>query len=89
MEKMYKVCDGIRKYLESNKLWCDVYPYEGLPVVSVEINWGDWKHEHLRCKWLMEQIGAKFVATKETEENGSDCYSAIHYFTVDDLVSMA
>ena len=87
-KEVYEVCKKVTKYLAENKLWCDVYPYgSDLPVVEVAINWGDWKHEHLRCKWLMEQIGAHVIKTEVTEENGSDCYSAIHYFYVREVAA--
>ena len=46
----------------------------------VEISWGDWKHDHWRCDWLMEEVGAKSTGVNITEEDGSDCYSAIHYY---------
>ena len=48
--------------------------------VEIHIEWGDWKHDHAYLRFLMEQKG--FVQTDEnvTEEDGSDCYSAIHVF---------
>lgn len=53
--------------------------YEKLGMVAVEIE-GDWKHDHLRTKWLMAEIGYKQVFETVTEEDGSDYYTAIHYF---------
>ena len=47
---------------------------------SIEIIWGDWKHAHLRADYLMEQFGFKAVSENVTEEDGSDCYSAIHVY---------
>ena len=82
-KEMYDACDRIEKYLRDNRIYCDVYPYgDDMPVVNVEIRWGDWKHEHLRAKWLMGEVGAVYVNTVETEENGTDCYSAVHRFIV-------
>lgn len=50
--------------------------------VAVEIIWGDWKHDHAKLEYLviknMPEIG--LIETKTTEEDGSDCYSAIHKF---------
>ena len=48
--------------------------------VEVNIEWGDWKHDHLYLKYLMEQKGFVQVDEELTEENGSDCYSSIHTF---------
>lgn len=52
---------------------------EGTVIVSVE--WGDWKHSHAYLDNLMGRLG--YVKDNETvtEEDGSDCYSADHYFS--------
>lgn len=47
------------------------------------ITWGDWKHDHLRFKWIVDELCMELkiphvITSRETEENGSDCYSAIH-----------
>ena len=68
----------IEKMLRENNIWADVY--EELSMIAVEINWGDWKHEHLAAKWLMKELGYEQEFERVTEENGSDTYSAIHYF---------
>lgn len=50
-------------------------------LICIEINWGDWKHDHLRVDWLMEEKFAPADYWKSvTEEDGSDCYSACHYY---------
>ena len=64
--------------LKNNNLYADVYT-SGIGV-CVEINWGDWKHEHLRCDYLMGLHGFTLVGTTETESDGSDCYSAVHLY---------
>lgn len=53
--------------------------YEHLGMVAVEIR-GDWKHDHMRTRWLMEEIGYEQMFEVITEEDGSDFYTAIHYF---------
>ena len=52
----------------------------GFDEVEITIDMGDWKHEHLWAKNLMEFLGYKEIGNKVTEEDGSDCYSAEHYF---------
>ena len=72
------VCD----FLRNNDIYAEVYE-KGTPeniVPCVHIEWGDWKHEHLWCKVLMGYIGFTEFASKVTDEDGSDTYSAIHYF---------
>lgn len=68
----------IQKYLNDNDLWCDVSVHDG--IVSVEINWGDWKHDHAYCKELMSDLGYVLVGKEITEEDGSDTFSAIHTY---------
>ena len=86
-EEVLTVCKRINKYLGENNFHHEVYPYGlDMPVVECEIHWGDWKHDHLRLKWLMEEIGAHFITTRLDEENGSDCYSATHWFMVDEEI---
>ena len=54
--------------------------YNNRPAIAVEIEWGDWKHDHLFVDHILESNGFVSVGTEITEEDGSDCYSAIHYF---------
>ena len=49
-------------------------------VVIVSINWGDWKHEHLRANYLMGLLGYTCYYEDETETNGTDAYSADHFY---------
>lgn len=64
--------------LKEGNLYGDINTYDNQVEVSIE--WGDWKHEHGYLRYLMEQKG--FIETNEeiTEEDGSDCYSAVHTF---------
>jgi len=71
----------VHDFLNDNGVWAEVYPYRhDMPVLVVDIHWGDWKHEHLWAKNLMEFLGYKEIGNKVTEEDGSDCYSAEHYY---------
>ena len=64
--------------LKEGEIFGEINTYDN--QVEIHIEWGDWKHEHAYLRYLMEQKG--FIQTDEniTEENGSDCYSAIHIF---------
>lgn len=48
--------------------------------VQIEISWGDWKHDHLYCRSIMEKNDYALIEEIETEEDGSDCYSAVHRY---------
>jgi len=69
----------IQKIFKENDVW---YEYDILGNRGVEINveLGDWKHDHLFIDHLMKENG--FVKTDEvlTWEDGSDCYSSIHTY---------
>jgi hypothetical protein len=81
-ENLKKLQEKVENLLRDNK----VYSYEldfdldNDRVVYIELEWGDWKHDHLSPKWLMEENGFTQVGEEVTEEDGSDCYSAIHTF---------
>lgn len=68
----------IENYLVDNGVYGDIW--EDGKNVNVEIYWGDWKHDHLRCVYLMNAIGYEQLSCIETETDGGDCYSAIHVF---------
>lgn len=70
----------ISRYLSDNECYVDGVYTNGLKVTEVEITWGDWKHEHLWCRDLMGYLGYIEMGNRVTDENGSDCYSALHYF---------
>ena len=74
------VDNNIYEYLSYNDLYAEVGENPNGGTVSVDISWGDWKHEHLWCRDLMRYIGYEEIGSETTEENGSDTYSAIHYF---------
>jgi hypothetical protein len=69
----------IQKYLQEKGIYAEIDEYENELVVSIE--WGDWKHEHGYCDYLMTLIGYTSTGQMVTEEDGSDCYSAEHYYT--------
>lgn len=73
--------EQIGRYLEDNGCYNDGVYTNSEGVTSVEISWGDWKHSFIWLDTLMGYIGYKFDNEEVTEENGSDCYSAIHYFS--------
>jgi disulfide oxidoreductase YuzD len=71
----------IHDFLNDNGVWAEVYQYnQSIAAYVVSISWGDWKHEHLWAKSLMSYLGYVEIGSKVTEEDGSDTYSAEHYF---------
>lgn len=74
-----KKCEMIEKILRNNNISAEVRSKNN-NVVEVEISWGDWKHDHERAKYLLQKSAFEFISTIVTEEDGSDTYSAIHFF---------
>lgn len=70
----------LHDYLSVNGLYHEVFVCSD-GTVEISIEWGDWKHDHGYCDSLMSYIGYDCDDVQETEENGSDCYSAIHYYS--------
>lgn len=85
-----EVIDKIENELRSKKLFAELVDYtdgtSNIVGVKYLIEWGDWKHEHLRFDWIMRELfGNKLIQINEevSEEDGSDCYSAYHYIFVE------
>lgn len=68
----------IYSMLEDFGLYADVYCKDDKHI-ELGINWGDWKHDHLAIQNIMfEKFFINDYKVKVTEEDGSDCYSAVH-----------
>jgi len=73
--------DRIERILAENDVWVgEIYDHTSLPVTAVEVNWGDWKHDHARVDYILGECGFTKMTEHVTEEDGSDCYSSIHYY---------
>ena len=72
--------DMVRDFLDDNGVWAEVWRHYGTSALVVKISWGDWKHDHLWARDLMSYLGYVEIGSKVTEEDGSDTYSAEHYF---------
>jgi hypothetical protein len=73
----------ITEAMKENHIRGEIIDYnEQTKMIAVEVIWGDWKHEHGRLDWLVEQnfSNLRSIIKQTTEEDGSDCYSAVHYY---------
>ena len=78
----------IFKLLRDSKLSGEVSSVSGDDnsiTIVISITWGDWKHDHMRTKYIITEFAEKRglsvkVSSEVTEENGSDTYSADHTF---------
>lgn len=76
----------VNEYLKSEEFGYAVYA-DGTGF-SMDIEDGDWKHEHLRATFLISgffgALGIMMFENCETygDWDGDDCYSAIHHWEV-------
>ena len=75
------MADRIAAIIRENDMMGEIVE-ETADMVGVEIAWGDWKHEHLRLAHLVKEAFPELKNHTEvvTEDDGSDCYSALHRF---------
>lgn len=69
-----------KRLTEEGISFSDISEYDN-GEVNVLIEWGDWKHDHRYCDVIMKEFGYELSSVTETEENGSDCYSAIRTYS--------
>lgn len=75
-----KIYDKIKAVVDENNIACEMWA-EDDNAICVQINWGDWKHDHLALKLAVTESCQPTTCISEViEENGSDCFSAVHRF---------
>jgi hypothetical protein len=72
----------IDAYLREQGIPCEVFAPKDNSFIDVNIEWGDWKHDHLCCDKLMEELGYTLDNECVTDEDGSDCYSSTHTYVL-------
>lgn len=68
------------KVLNDNKIYPEIWCDSELPFVYVQIDNGDWKHDHLLARNLLEEARFQYVNSCEVGDSEDDCYSAVHKF---------
>lgn len=81
-KKYLDLIEIAKDILKENNVSAEVYDtiYKNRPVIAVDISWGDWKHDHAFVDYILTNNGFNHIANELTEEDGSDCYSAVHYY---------
>ena len=77
-EKLTNEMEEVNQILWDNNIYHDTYIDDD--YIVVKINWGDWKHDHLRADYILNNAGYVCIDTVVTDSNGSDCYSATHFY---------
>lgn len=66
-------------YLSKNGIYGEIWQNGG-QLTELLVEWGDWKHDHGFADYLMSLVGYRCVGQNVTEDDGSDCYSAVHTY---------
>ena len=64
-----------------------IYPDPKQDAICIEIDWGDWKHDHawvnlLASRFFDEEKIDYMFSEKITDEDGSDTYSSVHIYHI-------
>lgn len=88
--------DELNDFIRSHKGYeykfdVDVVRDNGEEKLYIDIPWGDWRHEHYAADKLVQDFFMQkgFLVKPESrtyEEDGSDTYSAEHFYTLSDFV---
>lgn len=83
MDKRENFYQKLFRHIANNNIYCECW--WDSEVFVTEIQWGDWKHEHAYCDFLIKEFAKENgyetrCSVEVTEEDGSDCYSAIHQY---------
>ena len=81
LEKLQNQIDAVNNVFKENRcsFSAELNDFTNY-YVRVEIDGGDWKHEHGYADYVMSQHGFTKVKEKITEDTECDWYSSIHYF---------
>lgn len=85
-DELKKLSDELYEHFADLHVYYDIWHDED--GINIEINWGDWKQDHLWCdyevKHFIESRGHEVIShdTEVTDEDGSDSYSAIHSYII-------
>ena len=84
-EQLIDLAEKIADCLCDNQINAEVYYAFDHPHyaqgIYVDINRGDWKHDHLRSQGLIEKnFGLQQTSSEITFDDGSDYYGCIHFF---------
>lgn len=85
----YSIVKELNDFLKSRDCdhRADIARRNGVDCIYFDIVWGDWKHDHMRVWYLVNEFfrDRGYIIERDivtTETNGTDSYSAEHYFEI-------
>jgi len=87
LSELNDIASGLQAYLKKNKEFYSVYPDVKNSAVCIDVEWGDWKHDHLHLDSMVakyfDSAGIDHMTDeKVTDEDGSDTYSSTHIYHI-------
>lgn len=83
-EELLEISFRINTEFEHYNMYeCDVYLNNDLDMIEVDITWGDWKHSHRMVDNIVEGLGGTKIGERIYEDDESDTYSSVHFYTFD------
>ena len=88
-KKQIKTTKEINEFFVENRSGYSAFPTNE-DEIGIEVTWGDWKHEHGYADYLVKHffmekgLGVE-IDVDVTRDDGSDTYSAIHYYELNDI----
>lgn len=68
----------LQNYLKEHNIYALVEEFNNQFII--DIDYGDWKHDHLYLQLLMNELHYTLVDKVITSSDDSDCYSATYYY---------
>lgn len=69
----------VKSIMKNNSAYYD-FNVSNETDVEINVDFGDWKHDHLFVDRIMKENGFEKTDEEVTWDDGSDVFSAIHYF---------
>lgn len=69
----------LQNYLKEHNIYALVENFNNLFIIDIED--GDWKHDHLYLQYLMNNLNLNLIDKVITSSDDSDCYSATYYYS--------
>lgn len=71
--------EAVKAIMNKNHISYD-FSLSNTDEVDIQVQHGDWKHDHVHIDNLMEKNGFVKLNEEVTFDDGSDVYSSIHHY---------
>lgn len=80
-QEYYNEINQIEEYLKEKGISAETFVYPNdFNMVDVNIDCGDWKHDHILCDELMAELGWELESESVNDDDEDDCYSSTHTY---------